>query len=112
MVVLVCVSTPLLRLAIARPDVEVILRSGRVADLLGGLESLNLDIVLLNQAPAADAAAPFVSHLIATQGVSLVGRLGPAEREASLCAAFPLPGHPADKGKRGSPAVRFADGAP
>ncbi len=79
-----------LRPAIARPDVEVILRSGRMADLLGGLESLNLDIVLLNQAPAADAAAPFVSHLIATQGVSLVGRPGPAEREASLTARLSL----------------------
>ena len=73
-----------LRPLIGRADVEVILRSGRMADLLGGLESLNLDIVLLNQTPAADAASPFLSHLIATQGVSLVGKPGPAGAEASL----------------------------
>ncbi|MBB4065378.1 LysR family transcriptional regulator [Gellertiella hungarica] len=81
-----------LRPAIARPDVEVILRSGRMAELLSGLESLNLDIVLLNQAPAADAATPFVSHLIATQGVSLVARPGPAEQADDLSAR--LSGHP------------------
>jgi LysR family transcriptional activator of nhaA len=68
-----------LRPLIARPDVEVILRSGRTADLLGGLESLNLDIVLLNQPPAADAVTPFLSHLLATQAVSLVGRADAAD---------------------------------
>lgn len=73
-----------LRPVVARPDVEVILRSGRMADLLGGLESLNLDVVLLNQAPAADMATPFVSHLIAAQGVSLVGRPGLADEETGL----------------------------
>lgn len=75
-----------LRPAIARTDVEVILRSGRMAELLSGLESLNLDIVLLNQAPAADAATPYVSHLIATQGVSLVGSAALVQREETLAA--------------------------
>lgn len=73
-----------LRPVIGRADVEVILRSGRMADLLGGLESLNLDIVLLNQPPAADAASPFLSHLIATQEVSLVGKPGSTSHEADL----------------------------
>lgn len=82
-----------LRPLLSRPDIEVILRSGRMAELLGGLETLNLDIVLVNQVPAADHAMPFVSHLIAMQGVSLVGRPGPAEGERDLAArlaAYPL----------------------
>lgn len=69
---------------IGRADVEVILRSGRMADLLGGLESLNLDIVLLNQPPAADTASPFLSHLLATQAVSLVGKPGSSALGADL----------------------------
>lgn len=81
-----------LKPVMGRPDIEMILRSGRVADLLEGLESLNFDIVLLNQAPAADAASPFISHLIATQGVSLVGRPGPALHEENL--AHRLSRHP------------------
>ncbi len=82
-----------LRPVLSRTDVEVILRSGRMAELLAGLETLNLDIVLLNQPPAADLATPFISHLIANQGVSLVGRPGPAEAERDLTArlaSFPL----------------------
>ena len=63
-----------LRPIIGRADIEVILRSGRTADLLAELESLNLDIVLLNQSPPADAATPLVSHLVGTQGVSLVAQ--------------------------------------
>lgn len=81
-----------LKPVMGRPDIEMILRSGRVADLLDGLESLNFDIVLLNQAPAADAASPFISHLIATQEVSLVGKPGPAQDEVSL--AHRLSRHP------------------
>lgn len=82
-----------LRPVLSRPDVEVILRSGRMAELLAGLETLNLDIVLMNQPPAADHATPFISHLIATQGVSLVGCPGPAATEIDLAArlsSYPL----------------------
>ena len=62
-----------LRPILNRPDVEVILRSGTSADLLRGLESLNLDVVLINQPPARDAITPFVSHRLSEQPVSLVG---------------------------------------
>lgn len=82
-----------LRPVLSRPDVEVILRSGRMAELLAGLETLNLDIVLLNQPPASDHVTPFVSHLIATQGVSLVGCPGPAAAEKDMAArlsSYPL----------------------
>lgn len=62
-----------LRPILDRPDIEIILRSGNSADLLHGLEALNLDVVLINQPPARDAVTPFVSHRLAEQPVSLVG---------------------------------------
>jgi len=62
-----------LRPVLDRPDIEIILRSGTSADLLTGLEALNLDVVLINQAPSRDAVTPFVSHRLSEQPVSLVG---------------------------------------
>ncbi|WP_051631223.1 LysR family transcriptional regulator [Afifella pfennigii] len=62
-----------LRPLLARGDVEVVLRSGTTAELLRGLETLSLDVVLLNQPPARDAAAAYVAHRLAEQEVSLVG---------------------------------------
>lgn len=62
-----------LRPILDRPDVEIILRSGNSADLLHALEALNLDVVLINQAPTRDAVTPFVSHRLSDQPVSLVG---------------------------------------
>ncbi len=62
-----------LRPILDRPDVEIILRSGNSADLLHALEALNLDVVLINQAPTRDAVTPFVSHRLSEQPVSLVG---------------------------------------
>ena len=62
-----------LRPILGRADVEVILRSAGAGDLLQALESLNLDVVLINQPPARDAVTPFVSHRLSEQQVSLVG---------------------------------------
>ncbi len=62
-----------LRPALGRPDVEVILRSGSAAELLRALQSLDLDVVLTNRAPASDALTPFVCHRLAEQHVSLIG---------------------------------------
>lgn len=62
-----------LRPLMGRLDVEMILRSGTSADLLHGLETLNLDVVLINQPPARDAVTQFVSHRLSEQPVSLVG---------------------------------------
>lgn len=62
-----------LRPLLGRTDVDVILRSGNAADLMRGLESLNLDIILLNQAPPADALTRFVVNRLDEQPVSLVG---------------------------------------
>jgi LysR family transcriptional regulator, transcriptional activator of nhaA len=62
-----------LRPVLGRPDSEVILRSGSLAELLHGLETLNLDVVLTNQPPQRDATTPFVSHRLDSQPASLVG---------------------------------------
>jgi LysR family transcriptional activator of nhaA len=58
---------------IGRSDVELIVRSGTMRDLLALLASDGVDVVLANSAPARDAATPFSSRLLDTQPVSLVG---------------------------------------
>ena len=63
-----------LRPILGRSDVEVVLRSGGLGELLGGLQSHVLDMVLTNQSPPTDALSPFVTHRISEQPVSLVGR--------------------------------------
>ncbi len=62
-----------LKPALGRTDIEVILRSGSPAELLLGLQSLVLDVVLTNQPPPADALAPFIVHKLSEQSVSLIG---------------------------------------
>ena len=83
-----------LRPLIGRADVEVVLRSGSQTELLRGLDSLALDVVLTNLPPPADAASPWLVHRLAEQPVSLVGhprRLGAGGRDlAALLAAEPL----------------------
>lgn len=69
-----------LRPILKRLDVEVILRSGSPAELMNGLEALNLDLVLMNRPPPGDSLTPFETHQIADQAVSIVGspdRLNP-----------------------------------
>lgn len=63
-----------LRPLVVRRDVELIVRSGTLSELLKHLESHQLDVVLANIAPPRDAATAWVSHLISEQPVSLVGR--------------------------------------
>lgn len=62
-----------LRPVLGQPDSEVILRSGSLTELLHQLETLNLDVVLTNQASQRDATTPFVSHRLAEQPAGLVG---------------------------------------
>jgi LysR family transcriptional activator of nhaA len=85
---------PLLR----RADVELVLRSGSAEELLRGLQSVNLDVVLTNQAPGTDALMPFVVHHLSAQRVSLVGApalLGKVRGPTELLATHPviLPSH-------------------
>lgn len=62
-----------LRPALGRKDIEIVLRSGSAAELLNGLRSISLDVVLTNAVPATDSLTPFVSHKLYEQPVSLVG---------------------------------------
>jgi LysR family transcriptional activator of nhaA len=82
-----------LRPLLARDDVEVIVRSGSTAHLLQSLEAHRLDVVLVNVAPARDAATPWISHPIAEQPVSLIGtpaRIGKGGELAKLLEREPL----------------------
>ncbi|MGF1525431.1 MAG: LysR family transcriptional regulator [Candidatus Competibacterales bacterium] len=58
---------------LGRDDVELILRSGSLGDLLQQLDAHRLDAVLVNHLPLHDSATPWISHLIAEQPVGLVG---------------------------------------
>lgn len=68
-----------LRPLLGLPDVELVLRSGTLVELLQSLETLSLDVVLTNRAPFHDAMSNFTSQPISDQPVSLIGtpkRLG------------------------------------
>ena len=69
-----------LRPLVGRPDVELIVRSGNIRDLLAQLESHAVDVVLANSAAPRDARSSLRNHLLAEQPVSLVGRPRPGQR--------------------------------
>jgi len=91
-----------LRPLFGREDVEIVVRSGRIADLLRGLEAHRLDVVLANTAPPRDAATAWVAHAIAEQPVSLVGapRRGRKRELAAVLGSEPLVLPAADTGIR------------
>jgi LysR family transcriptional activator of nhaA len=63
-----------LRPLIGRRDVELVVRSGTMRDLLAQLEAHALDVVLSNSAARLDARMQLRNHLLREQAVSLVGR--------------------------------------
>jgi LysR family transcriptional activator of nhaA len=63
-----------LRPLVSRADVELIVRSGTMRDLLAQLEAHSVDVVLANSAPKDDTRASRRSHLLDQQPVALVGR--------------------------------------
>ncbi len=63
-----------LRPLVGRPDVELIVRSGNIRDLLAQLDAHAIDVVLANSAAPQDARSSLRNHLLAQQPVSLVGR--------------------------------------
>ena len=76
-----------------RTDVEVILRSGSPTELLEGLGTLNLDLVLMNNEPPSDSLAPYVVHRVAEQAIGLVGtpsRLDPEKPLIELLRDQPV----------------------
>ena len=68
-----------LRPLIVRPDVELIVRSGAMRELLAQLESHAIDVVLANSAAQRDSRTPFRNHLLNEQPISLVGRPRPGK---------------------------------
>lgn len=56
-----------------RADIELVVRSGSLAELIVSLQSHEVDVVLSNEAVRRDAARPWHSHLLAEQAVALVG---------------------------------------
>ena len=62
-----------LRPALHRPQVEVVVRSGSMRELLLSLHAHQVDLVLSNQPARRDVDTPWHSHLLAEQPVSLVG---------------------------------------
>lgn len=82
-----------LRPILGRDDVEVILRSSSPTELLEGLGTLNLDVVLMNREPPSDGLAPYVAHRVAEQAIGLVGtptRLDPASPLPDLLRDQPV----------------------
>ncbi|RFP88273.1 LysR family transcriptional regulator [Rhodobacteraceae bacterium 63075] len=82
-----------LRPILSRMDVEVILRSGSPTELLEGLATLNLDVVLMNRPPPDDSLAPYETHRIGEQAVSVVGtpaRLDPDRPIRELLSEQPF----------------------
>ncbi len=67
-------QTGLLQPLFGREDVELVLRSGNLRDLLAMLSTHLLDVVLSNLPAKRDSEAPWHSHLLDEQPVSLVGR--------------------------------------
>jgi LysR family transcriptional activator of nhaA len=63
-----------LRPLVGRPDVELIVRSGNIRELLAQLEAHALDVVLANSAAPRERRADLRSHLLDAQPVSLVGQ--------------------------------------
>ena len=66
-----------LRPLAGRADVELIVRSGTMRELLGQLEAHTLDVVLANAPARHDTRAALHSHVLDQQPVSLVGRPRP-----------------------------------
>ncbi len=62
-----------LKPALHRADVEVVVRSGNLRDLLAMLHAHQVDLLLSNQPVRRDAETPWHSHLLEEQPVSLVG---------------------------------------
>jgi LysR family transcriptional activator of nhaA len=62
-----------LRPLVGRSDVELIVRSGNLRDLLTQLEAHAIDVVLANSAAPRDARSSLRNHLLNEQPVSLVG---------------------------------------
>jgi LysR family transcriptional activator of nhaA len=64
----------LFRPLLGRPDLELVIRSGSLRELLAQLEAHTIDLVLSNLPVRRDAETSWHSHLLDEQPVSLVGK--------------------------------------
>ncbi len=69
-----------LRPLLARDDVELVLQSGNLLELLGRLRVHTLDLILSNQRVHASSDNPWRCQRVARQPVSLVGRARPVDK--------------------------------
>ncbi len=69
-----------LRPMLIRDDVELVLQSGNLLELLGRLRVHTLDLILSNQRVHASTDNPWRCQRVARQPVSLVGRARPADK--------------------------------
>jgi LysR family transcriptional regulator, transcriptional activator of nhaA len=70
-----------LRPAFQRDDLDLVLRSGSLAELMEQLTAHNLDLALTNIPVKRDARHAWNCHLIQEQPVSLVGRNRPGDKK-------------------------------
>lgn len=77
-----------LRPALHQADVEVVIRSGALRELMLALQAHEVDLVLSNQAVRRDAETPWHSHLLAEQPVSLVGVPGWKKKKLRFPGGF------------------------
>ncbi|WP_372425310.1 LysR family transcriptional regulator [Salinarimonas chemoclinalis] len=82
----------LLRPLFGRADVDLVLRSGTLRELLARLDTHELDLVLANAPAPRDAAAPRESRLLDEQPVSIVGH--PVAGDGALRVPEDLDGAP------------------
>lgn len=66
------------------PDVELVVSSASLPELLQQLETHRIDVALTNTAPTRDSGTPWVSHLISEQPVGLIGDAAFEEKGRSL----------------------------
>lgn len=62
-----------LKPALRREDVELVVRSGSLSELVVSLQAHEVDVVLSNEPVRRDAERPWHSHRLADQAVALVG---------------------------------------
>lgn len=78
---------------LGRSDVELVIRSRPLGDLLQALETHRIDVMLANVAPLRDAGSGWVPHRIAEQPVSLIGlpsKMQKGRRLADILAKEPV----------------------
>lgn len=82
-----------LRPLLGLDNIDLVLRSGTSIELLQGLDTLALDVVLTNRVPASDSLSRYVTHVLSQQAVSVIGtqrRLQHARTLAALLGTHPV----------------------